>query len=198
LNEGKQVNQKIDNMKKTKLNTLKSKLAQADKAKEKVEYDKIQPGDWVKIKGTEMALEIVDKRDGKIIVQNGPLKVEVDPENLMRAQKEEIPDQEREEKYAYYDLLNSPTSRQSEVGGYNSHRLDIRGNTVAEGVEKLNTFLENMMVRNQKIAYIVHGKGTGRLAEGIWDYLNNDPRISSFRIGKPKEGGTGVTVVDLE
>jgi len=198
LNEVKQVNQKLDNMKKNKLKTLKSKLAQADKTKEKVEYDKIQPGDWVKIKGTEVALEVVDKHDGKVIVQNGPLKVEVNPSNLIRAQKDDIPDQRTEEKYAFYGLMNSQVSRQSQSGGYSSHRLDIRGHTVEEGVEKLNAFLENMLVKNQKIAYVVHGKGTGRLAEGIWDYLNSDPRISSFRIGKPKEGGTGVTVIDLE
>ncbi len=197
LSEVKQVNQKLDQMKKDKLKTLKSKLAQADKTKEKVEYDKIQPGDWVKIKGTDVALEVLDKHDEKIIVQNGPLKVEVNPTNLIRAQKDDIPDQKREEKYAFYGLMNSQVSKQSQSGNYSSHRLDIRGHTVEEGVEKLNAFLENMMVKNQKIAYVVHGKGTGRLAEGIWDYLNNDPRISSFRIGKPKEGGTGVTVIDL-
>ncbi|MEA1883255.1 MAG: endonuclease MutS2 [Thermotogota bacterium] len=197
LDEAKQVNQKLDHLKKSKLKQLKSKLAQADKTEEKVEYDKIQSGDRVKIKGTEVALEVVDKHDGKVIVQNGPLKVEVNPMNLIWAQKDDIPDQKREEKYAFYGLMNSQVSRQTQTGSYSSHRLDIRGHTVEEGVEKLNAFLENMMVKNQKIAYVVHGKGTGRLAEGIWDYLNHDPRISSFRIGKPKEGGTGVTVIDL-
>ena len=152
----------------------------------------------MKIKGTEVALEVIDKHDGKVIVQNGPLKVEVNPSNLILAQKDDIPDQKREEKYAFYGLMNSQVSKQSQSGSYSSHRLDIRGHTVEEGVEKLNAFLENMFVKNQKIVYVVHGKGTGRLAEGIWDFLNNDPRIASFRIGKPKEGGTGVTVIDLE
>src|SRR6056297_1488124 len=198
LTEVKQVNQKLDRLKKNKLEALKAKLSKADQTEEKVEYDKIHTGDYVKIKGTQVALEVIDKHHGKIMVQNGPLKVEVDPINLVRAQKDEIPDREREEKYAHYGVMNSQTSKKAQGGGYNSHRLDIRGNTVEEGIEKLNAFLENMMVRNQKIAYIVHGKGTGRLAEGVWDYLNNDPRITSVRIGKPKEGGTGVTVIDLE
>jgi len=198
LDEIKQVNKKLEFMKKEKLEDLKSKLARADRTDKTVKYDKIQTGDWVKIKGTQVALEIIDKRDGKVIVQNGPLKVEVAPESLIPAQHDEIPDQEREEKYAYYGIMNSQVSRQSQGMGFHSQRLDIRGNTVEEGVEKLNTFLEQMMVKSQKIAYIVHGKGTGRLAEGIWDFLNNDPRIQSFRIGKPQEGGTGVTVIDLE
>lgn len=198
LDEIKQVNKKLELMKKEKLEDLKSKLAQADKTGKTVKYDKIQTGDWVKIKGTQVALEIIDKRDGKVIVQNGPLKVEVAPGNLIPAQRDEIPDQEREDKYAFYTIVNSQVSRQSQSKGFNSQRLDIRGNTVEEGIEKLNAFLEQMMVKNQKIAYIVHGKGTGRLAEGIWDYLNNDSRIQSFRIGKPQEGGTGVTVIDLE
>ncbi len=198
LDEIKQVNKKLELMKKEKLEDLKSKLAQADKTGKTVKYDKIQTGDWVKIKGTQVALEIIDKRDGKVIVQNGPLKVEVAPGNLIPAQRDEIPDQEREDKYAFYTIVNSQVSRQSQSKGFYSQRLDIRGNTVEEGIEKLNAFLEQMMVKNQKIAYIVHGKGTGRLAEGIWDYLNNDSRIQSFRIGKPQEGGTGVTVIDLE
>jgi len=198
LDEIKQVNKKLELMKKEKLEDLKSKLARADKTGKTVKYDKIQTGDWVKIKGTQVALEIIDKRDGKVIVQNGPLKVEVAPGNLIPAQRDEIPDQEREDKYAFYTIVNSQVSRQSQSKGFHSQRLDIRGNTVEEGIEKLNAFLEQMMVKNQKIAYIVHGKGTGRLAEGIWDYLNNDSRIQSFRIGKPQEGGTGVTVIDLE
>lgn len=198
LDEIKQVNKKLELLKKEKLEDLKLKLAQADKTGKTVKYDKIQAGDWVKIKGTQVALEIIDKRGGKIIVQNGPLKVEVAPGNLISAQRDEIPDQEREDKYAFYGIMNSQVSRQSQSWGFHSQRLDIRGNTVEEGVEKLNAFLEQMMVKNQKMAYIVHGKGTGRLAEGIWDYLNNDSRIQSFRIGKPQEGGTGVTVIDLE
>ena len=32
---------------------------------------------------------------------------------------------------------------------------------------------------------------------GVWNYLRKDKRVKSFRIGKPEEGGTGVTYVEV-
>lgn len=198
LEDVKQVNQRLDAMKSSKIKDFRKKLEKADKTTEKVEYESIQIGDRVKIKGTEVALEVIEKRDGKLIVQNGPLKVDVQPSNLIMAGEIETDNSQKELKYAYYDTTTQAAIRHVSSGGLNSQRLDIRGHTVQEGVEKLNTFLENMMIRSQKTGHIVHGKGTGRLAEGIWEYLNADPRISDFRIGKPREGGTGVTVINMD
>ncbi len=198
LEDVKMVNQRLDAMKSAKVKDFRQKLEKADRTTGKVEYSTIQLGDWVKIKGTEVALEVIEKRDGKLIVQNGALKVEVLPSNLIMAGEGESGDSEKELKYAYYDTSTQEAIRHVSSGGLDSQRLDIRGHTVQEGIEKLNIFLENMMVRSQKNGHIVHGKGTGRLAEGIWEYLNRDPRISDFRIGKPREGGSGVTVINID
>ncbi|NIP79655.1 MAG: hypothetical protein GWM90_10740 [Gemmatimonadetes bacterium] len=45
---------------------------------------------------------------------------------------------------------------------------------------------------------IVHGKGTGVLREVVAELLRQDPRITSYRPGGIGEGGSGVTVVELE
>ena len=52
-------------------------------------------------------------------------------------------------------------------------------------------------MNNLSSGSIIHGKGTGKLAEGIWAKLSKDPRIKAFNIGKPQEGGTGVTIIHL-
>ena len=44
---------------------------------------------------------------------------------------------------------------------------------------------------------IIHGKGTGALREVVRELLERDPRIDSFRMGGPGEGGAGVTIAEL-
>jgi DNA mismatch repair protein MutS2 len=45
---------------------------------------------------------------------------------------------------------------------------------------------------------IIHGKGKGILMKAVIDMVRMDNRITSFRSGKPSEGGTGVTIVLLD
>lgn len=46
--------------------------------------------------------------------------------------------------------------------------------------------------------HIIHGKGTGILRTGIQEYLRKHKHVKSYRIGNYNEGGTGVTVAELE
>ncbi len=44
---------------------------------------------------------------------------------------------------------------------------------------------------------IIHGKGTGALRKAIRDILHGHPLVSRYVRGDEKEGGDGVTVVNL-
>jgi DNA mismatch repair protein MutS2 len=44
---------------------------------------------------------------------------------------------------------------------------------------------------------ISHGKGTGALRQAVAETLKTDPRIRTFRLGTPTEGGAGVTLAEL-
>jgi DNA mismatch repair protein MutS2 len=44
---------------------------------------------------------------------------------------------------------------------------------------------------------IIHGKGTGKLRQVVRDALRQNPHVTSFEEGGPKEGGEGVTVATL-
>ncbi len=190
FNEIRDMNKQIDEIKSNKMNTLKEKLENTRTKEQKISIDTLSKGDWLKIRGTEIPLKIVDKREGKYIVEKGGIKIEVKPKDALRAEKEEKKTVREDEKiYQYYDYNRKPA--------YNSTRLDLRGNTVEEALEKIEGFIHSMIINNEKTGYLIHGKGTGRLAEGIWERLNQDSRIANFRIGKPKEGGTGATVITL-
>ena len=51
---------------------------------------------------------------------------------------------------------------------------------------------------NLQTAKIVHGKGTGKLKNGIHLFLKTHPHVKSFRLGTFGEGELGVTVVELK
>ena len=48
------------------------------------------------------------------------------------------------------------------------------------------------------VLWIIHGKGTGRLREGVHEYLKRHPQVESFELAPQKEGGSGVTIVHLK
>ncbi|MFP4499120.1 MAG: endonuclease MutS2 [Vulcanimicrobiota bacterium] len=78
-----------------------------------------------------------------------------------------------------------------------SDRLDIRGNRVEEGLEKISKFIDDAFLANLDTITIVHGKGTGVLRNAVKDYLKDHSRIKSYRDGELHEGGWGVTIVKL-
>ena len=45
---------------------------------------------------------------------------------------------------------------------------------------------------------IIHGKGTGKLRQGIHSFLKKHPHVKDFRLGSFGEGEMGITVVELK
>jgi len=81
--------------------------------------------------------------------------------------------------------------------GNSSQEIDIRGNITEDVPILIDDFLQMLKASGKKQGYIIHGKGTGKLAEGVWAYLRRSKGVKSFRIGTPSEGGSGVTVVEV-
>lgn len=62
----------------------------------------------------------------------------------------------------------------------------------------VDKFLDDCSLAKLQTARIVHGKGTGKLREGIHKFLKNHPHVKSFRVGTYGEGEMGVTVVEIK
>jgi DNA mismatch repair protein MutS2 len=75
--------------------------------------------------------------------------------------------------------------------------LDIRGQTVEDALPELERYLDAAYLAGLPWVRIIHGKGTGKLRQGVREYLRASEVVKSHESGKENEGGDGVTVVKL-
>ncbi len=73
--------------------------------------------------------------------------------------------------------------------------INIIGLNVDEAIPIVDKYLDDCYMANLESARIVHGKGTGRLREGVHSFLKKHPHVKSYRMGTYGEGEMGVTVV---
>lgn len=124
---------------------------------------------------------------GNVDIQVGIMKVTVNISNLRRT-----------------DLDQStkniqPSNRvKSNKGKLIKQELDLRGKNIEEGILEVDKYLDDAYISGLKEVYVIHGKGTGVLREGIKNYLKTHKHVKSMRIGKYGEGGDGVTVVEIK
>jgi DNA mismatch repair protein MutS2 len=71
------------------------------------------------------------------------------------------------------------------------------GHRVAEGTALLDKFLDDAVLAGHDEVRVVHGHGSGRLRAALREHLDGHPQVSSWRPGRPAEGGDGATVVRL-
>ena len=79
-----------------------------------------------------------------------------------------------------------------------SPEINVIGQNVDEAIYVIDKYLDNCASANISPVRIVHGKGTGKLREGIHSFLKKHPHVKSFRIGTFGEGEIGVTVVEIK
>ena len=79
-----------------------------------------------------------------------------------------------------------------------SSEINVIGMNVDEATFVIDKYLDDCAIAKLSPVRIVHGKGTGKLREGIHKYLKTNPHVKSFRLGTFGEGEMGVTVVELE
>ena len=75
--------------------------------------------------------------------------------------------------------------------------LLLVGNTVDQALDRLEKFLDESLLSEQRAVRLIHGFGTGRLKEAVVEYLHKHPLVASVRTASPQEGGGGVTIAEL-
>ena len=76
--------------------------------------------------------------------------------------------------------------------------INVIGLNVEEAIFVVDKFLDDSILAKLQTIRIVHGKGTGKLRNGIHHFLKNHPHVAYFRLGTYGEGETGVTVIELK
>ncbi len=75
--------------------------------------------------------------------------------------------------------------------------VDLRGLRAHEAQSMAEQFLDRMMGSGKRVAFLIHGHGTGALREAVRDAMRASPYVARSRAGEQREGGDGVTVVWL-
>ena len=174
--------QKNLNMLSSALREEKNKTVEAvKKIKTKVNF---KPGDRVFVSSINQFANILKINDSKETanVQAGILKLEVPFHEIKVVE-------EKKEK-VYHVNTHKKTAVRSEI--------DLRGKMVDEGIYELETYLDRATLNGYTEVYVIHGKGTGALREGILKYLKTSKYVKEYRIGGHGEGGLGCTVVTLK
>ena len=75
--------------------------------------------------------------------------------------------------------------------------INVIGLNVEEAIFVVDKFLDDSALAGLQSVRIIHGKGTGKLKNGIHKFLKSNPHVKYFRLGTFGEGEMGVTVVEL-
>lgn len=148
-----------------------------------------RPGDSVNIRGLSLHGRITSlnqvSKEAEVAV--GEVKFNLE---LARLELLEHPEQ---------SVTESPSPRVSYSLGpvLSTTELHIRGKRVDEAMRQVEEFL-NMALRDGiSTVRIVHGKGAGILSSSVGKLLTDNPMIKSYGFAEPHNGGTGVTIVEL-
>jgi DNA mismatch repair protein MutS2 len=173
-----------------------------DRPQQEVEAPSLEPGMAVRIAATGAEGTVVEVRDDRATVETGGLRLDVkaaDLEPVSGSGSEGRGDAGRQ---AVRDREARRGSRWG--GGWSGPRpeaspeVHLRGLRADEVAGTLMPALDSAIQAGLGSLRIIHGKGTGVLREVVAELLDRDPRVKGFRSGRLNEGGSGVTVAELE
>ena len=74
--------------------------------------------------------------------------------------------------------------------------IDIRGSRVADAQIEVDRALSKAI--EYGLLWIIHGKGTGKLRQGIHEFLKAHPLVERYELAARNDGGSGVTIAHLK
>lgn len=199
INEMKQIEAESESI--DKLNNLRNKINSSikDKAiKDKIENvaitpiskDLIKPNQKVYITNLEQNGIITSNmtKNNEVQVQIGAIKTNVNIKYL------ELPKNLKDD-LTKPSISSTPRVSKTKTA---SSELNVIGLNVLEAIPLVDKFIDDCCLAKLETARIVHGKGTGKLRQGIHAHLKTHKSIKSFRVGTYGEGEMGVTIISLK
>ncbi len=122
----------------------------------------------------------------EVQVQIGSMKMNI---NIKYLEKSKNSNKKNTSTISYNSVSKTKTAKSE---------LNVIGLNVDEAIFVVDKFLDDSYLAKLQTVRIVHGKGTGKLREGIHKFLKTNSHVKSFRIGTFGEGEMGVTVVELK
>lgn len=154
----------------------------------------LKKGDPVVVTATGMRGVLTTEPDesGTVYVQLGSMRVKTTIRELSLSDAPEQPGKKLRRTHASSRGVKSKAERDLQL------ELDIRGQTVDEGLLELDQFIDNAVMSGVGFVTIIHGKGTGALRSAVQQHLKQHRSVRTFRLGVYGEGESGVTVAELQ
>jgi DNA mismatch repair protein MutS2 len=174
------------------------RAGEASKERPTIAASDIVPGMRVFVPRLRTDAEVLEVlSSGQLRVAAGPLKLLTSAAEVRRAEhgQKGSPKKHHEPKRSIpFDAAADPDIPIQT----SDNTVDLRGLRSHEAVAIAEQFLDRCVGAGKRVAFLVHGHGTGALRQILRDALRTSAYVSHSRPGEPREGGDGVTVVWLK
>ncbi len=188
LNALKKVSKDLEEIEERQVEPLAPRMKVGTDGQEKKKAQQtrraLQVGDTVLVKSLDTRAEVVELGKKDVLVVIGRLQ--------MRARYDDL------------EFKGRPVPEVTETlpmgvlaGPSPGMELDLRGRRVEDGIAEVERYLDAAFLARLPWVRIIHGKGTGKLREGVREILASNAYVASWEEGKDGEGGAGVTVAKL-
>jgi DNA mismatch repair protein MutS2 len=150
--------------------------------------EQIVSGAEVWVQGIPMAAEALSAPDarGEVDVSFGGLRARVGVGQIVRVEKAASPAATAARAVS---LPRPPTVAPEQI--------EVRGQTLDEALPAIEKFLDDGFRAGMPRLRVVHGKGTGKMRNAVRQMLAKHPLVKGFEFAEPRDGGEGVTVVEM-
>ncbi|MGI8316849.1 endonuclease MutS2 [Halobacillus mangrovi] len=164
---------------------LAKKKKEAPAPKPNKEMRELKAGDEVKL--------LTLNQNGTIVEQTGKNEYQVQVGVMkVKAKRKELEFIKAEQPYK-----EKPMAKVKGKAFHVKTELDLRGERYEDALNRLEKYIDDAVLAGYPRVSIIHGKGTGALRTAVQNYAKNHRNISDYRAGGMNEGGSGVTVLEL-
>jgi DNA mismatch repair protein MutS2 len=153
-------------------------------------------GEKIRIPRLNQTAEVlsIDEETEQLTVRFGMMKMNVAMLEIesLSGQKADLKPKETKKK----PLTETQRQKTPVLVRTSRNTLDIRGQRVDNAEIEVDNAIAKAIEAG--VLWIIHGKGTGRLRQGVHEYLQRHPQVEKFELASQKEGGAGVTLVYLK
>ena len=152
--------------------------------------EEIKVGDSVFIRSYQRTGEVKKIKGNKYEVQVGQFTIVFEKDDLtIDAEVKAKPAKQKIKKKPISTVTKSSNAKMT---------LDLRGFRYEEVGPEVDRFIDQALISNIEMLYIIHGFGTGAVREAVYAYLKKCSHVKSYRYGGEGEGLNGCTVVYLK
>lgn len=144
---------------------------------------------WIEKLQGHGRIESVAANGKSVVVSVNGIQFTMKSSDLSKATEPDLPEKNGAKGACYIPRMERQTS----------HELNCVGMRVDEALDAVQAFLSDCALAGLDEVRIVHGFGTGRLKNGIHEFLRTQKCVRSYALGRDfkDSGGAGVTIVQL-